>query len=203
MRRVVHFKAAFVLLTLRDGGDKNLDSFAAHLQGLENALPIDPKYRNPRLGALAPIRVVNVVFTAGDANRGVQTAAFNLPNDERVVKEKGTKRVMLKNVQDAKFRMVLQPIARVALPAATQKDVSRSVLHPLLMPAMHGLGRTSPWRRATNGRQELKGLQSNRTAKADVQGCGAATAPIKACLDSIGDHTRHSASRVGSTVTGE
>ena len=67
--------------------------------------------RNPKLGALAPIRVVNVVFTAGDANRGVQTAAFNLPNDERVVKEKGSKRVMLKNVQEAKFDKVLLPIA--------------------------------------------------------------------------------------------
>ena len=55
-------------------------------------------------GALAPIRVVNTVFSSGDGNRGVQTAAFNLPNDERVVTaEKGTKRVMLKNVQEAKF----------------------------------------------------------------------------------------------------
>ena len=65
------------------------------------------KYRNPKLGALAPIVVVNEIFAAGDANRGVQTAAFNLPNDERVVREKGTKRVMLKNVQDAKFAKTL------------------------------------------------------------------------------------------------
>ena len=71
--------------------------------------------RNPKLGALAPIRVVNTVFSSGDANRGVQTAAFNLPNDERVIAEKGSKRVMLKNNQEAKFRMVLQPIAKVAL----------------------------------------------------------------------------------------
>ena len=98
-----------------------LQAFSAHLQELENALPIDPQYRNPKLGALAPIRVVNVVFTAGDANRGVQTAAFNLPNDERVVREKGTKRVMLKNVQEAKFRSVLLPIAKVALAAADQR----------------------------------------------------------------------------------
>jgi len=49
-------------------------------------LPIDANYRNPKLGAAAPIRVVNVVFTAGDANHGVQTAAFNLPNDERVMR---------------------------------------------------------------------------------------------------------------------
>ena len=69
-------------------------------------------------------------FTAGDGNRGVQTAAFNLPNDERVVREKGSKRVMLKNVQEAKFRMVLLPIAKVALPPADQKNVVvRRLLH--------------------------------------------------------------------------
>ena len=99
---------------------------ARELQGLENALPIDPKFRNPKLGALAPIRVVNVVFTAGDANRGVQTAAFNLPNDDRVVREKGSKRVMLKNVQEAKFQKVLVPISGVALAAGRPQRRSRS-----------------------------------------------------------------------------
>jgi hypothetical protein len=172
-----NFKAAFeAFITVRDAAEtKKLDSFAAHLQGLENALPIDAKYRNPQLGALAPIRVVNVVFTAGDANRGVQTAAFNLPNDERVVKEKGTKRVMLKNVQDAKFRMVLQPIARVALPAATQKDVSFDAFftHILMHELMHGLGphNITVGGRATTVRQELKETYSAiEEAKADVSG---------------------------------
>ena len=80
-----NFKAAFeAFITVRDEAEsKKLQVFGAELQGLENALPIDPALRNPKLGALAPIKVVNVVFTAGDANRGVQTAAFNLPNDER------------------------------------------------------------------------------------------------------------------------
>ena len=61
------------------------------------------------LGQLAPIRVVNVVSTAGDANSGVQTAAFNLPNDERIVREKGSKRVMLKNIQAAYFSARVSP----------------------------------------------------------------------------------------------
>ncbi|MEO6213242.1 MAG: hypothetical protein ABIP65_06410, partial [Vicinamibacterales bacterium] len=170
-------KAAFeAFITLRDAAEtRKLDSFAGQLQGLENALPIDPKYRNPRLGALAPIRVVNVVFTAGDANRGVQTAAFNLPNDERVVKEKGTKRVMLKNVQDAKFRMVLQPIAQVALPLASRKDVSFDAFftHILMHELMHGLGphNISVGGRTTTVRQELRETYSAiEEAKADVSG---------------------------------
>ena len=112
-----NYKAAFeAFITLRDDAETaRLARFGSELQEIENNLPIDPKYRNPKLGAMAPIRVVNTVFSSGDANRGVQTAAFNLPNDERVIAEKGSKRVMLKNNQEAKFRMVLQPIAKVAL----------------------------------------------------------------------------------------
>jgi len=172
-----NFKAAFeAFITLRDDAEsKKLQSFSGELQGLENALPIDPKHRNPQLGALAPIRVVNVVFTAGDANRGVQTAAFNLPNDERVVKEKGTKRVMLKNVQQAKFRMVLEPIAKVALPAAQQKNISFEAFftHILMHELMHGLGphNITVGGRQTTVRQELKETYSAiEEAKADVSG---------------------------------
>jgi hypothetical protein len=157
-----NFKAAFeAFVTLRDDAEtKKLQTFSAGLQELENALPIDAKYRNPALGSMAPIRVVNVVFTAGDANRGVQTAAFNLPNDERVVKEKGSKRVMLKNVQEAKFKMVLLPISKVALPAAEQKYVSFDAFftHILMHELMHGLGphNISVGGRSTTVRQELK-----------------------------------------------
>ncbi len=170
-------KAAFeAFITVRDDAEsKKLQSFSSHLQELENALPIDPKYRNGKLGAMAPIRVVNVVFAAGDGNRGVQTAAYNLPNDERVVREKGTKRVMLKNMQDAKFNKVLLPIAKVALPVAQQKDVSFDAFftHILMHELMHGLGphNISVGGRATTVRQELKETYSAiEEAKADVSG---------------------------------
>ena len=172
-----NFKAAFeAFITLRDEAEsKKLQVFSSELQGLENALPIDPALRNPKLGALAPIKVVNVVFSAGDGNRGVQTAAFNLPNDERVVKEKGTKRVMLKNVQEAKFHMVLEPIAKVALPEPQQKNVSFDAFftHILMHELMHGLGPHSitVGGRPTTVRQELKETYSTiEEAKADVSG---------------------------------
>ena len=172
-----NFKAAFeAFITIRDEAEsKKLQVFSSELQGLENALPIEPSLRNPKLGALAPIKVVNVVFTAGDANRGVQTAAFNLPNDERVVKEKGTKRVMLKNVQEAKFKMALEPIAKVALPEAQQKNVSFDAFftHILMHELMHGLGphNITVGGRQTTVRQELKETYSAiEEAKADVSG---------------------------------
>ena len=123
-----NYKAAFeAFITVRDDAETNkLARFGAELQEIENNLPIDPRYRNPKLGALAPIRVVNVVFSAGDANRGVQTAAFNLPNDERIIAEKGAKRVMLKNNQEAKFDKVLVPISKMALAAERPGERRRS-----------------------------------------------------------------------------
>jgi hypothetical protein len=172
-----NYKAAFeAFITLRDDAEtQKLARFSGELQEIENNLPIDPKYRNPKLGALAPIRVVNTVFSSGDANRGVQTAAFNLPNDERVVAEKGSKRVMLKNNQEAKFRMVLQPIAKVALASADQPHVSFDAFftHILMHELMHGLGphNITVNGRATTVRQEMKELSSAlEEAKADVSG---------------------------------
>jgi hypothetical protein len=113
------------------------------------------------------------VFSSGDANRGVQTAAFNLPNDERVTAEKGSKRVMLKNNQEAKFRMVLQPISKVALAAADQQHVSFDAFftHILMHELMHGLGphNITVNGRATTVRQEMKEQSSAlEEAKADV-----------------------------------
>jgi hypothetical protein len=172
-----NFKAAFeAFITVRDEAESaKLQTFSKHLQTLENALPIDPKYRSAKLGELAPIKVVNVVLTAGDGNRGIQTAAYNLPNDERVVREKGSKRVMLKNMQDAKFRTVLLPIAKVALTPADAKNVSFDAFftHILMHELMHGLGphNVDAGGRATTVRQELKETYSTiEEAKADVSG---------------------------------
>jgi hypothetical protein len=172
-----NYKAAFeAFITLRDAAEtQKLARFSGELQEIENNLPIDAKYRNPKIGALAPIRVVNTVFSSGDANRGVQTAAFNLPNDERVTAEKGSKRVMLKNNQEAKFRMVLQPISKVALSAADQANVSFDAFftHILMHELMHGLGphNITVNGRATTVRQEMKELSSAiEEAKADVSG---------------------------------
>ena len=173
-----NYKAAFeAFVTIRDDAETDkLVRFGETLQDLEDHLPIDPRFRNPALGGLAPIRVVNVVFTAGDANSGVQTAAFNLPNDERVVSEKGSKRVMLKNVQEAKFNMVLRPIVAVALPDAEADDVSFDAFftHILMHELMHGLGPhniTDASGSATTVRQQLRETYSTiEEAKADVSG---------------------------------
>ncbi|GMU69265.1 MAG: hypothetical protein AMXMBFR37_15970 [Steroidobacteraceae bacterium] len=172
-----NYKAAFeAFITVVDAGETaQLERFGKELQWLENRLPIDPHYRRAQLGGLAPIRVVNVVFAAGDGNHGVQTAAFNLPNDERVVAEKGSKRVMLRNFQQAKFDEVLRPIAAVALSAEDAQLVAFEPFftHILMHELMHGLGPQTITvdGRATTVRQELKELNGTlEEAKADISG---------------------------------
>ena len=169
-----NYKAAFEsFITILDQEESaKLQKFSGELQDIEDHLPIDPKYRNPKLGALAPIVVVNEIYCSGDADHGVQTAAFNLPNDERVVHEKGTKRVMLKNVQDAKFAKTLVPISKVVLSSA-QKDLSFDAFftHILVHELMHGLGphNITVAGRATTVRQEMKEAGSAlEEAKADI-----------------------------------
>jgi hypothetical protein len=170
-----NYKAGFeAYITIQDPVETaKLQTLAAELQDIEDHLPIDPKLRNPKLGALAPITVVNEIYASGDGNRAVQTAAFNLPNDERVIREKGAKRVMLKNVQDAKFAKTLLPISKIVLPAAEQGALSFDAFftHIVTHELMHGLGPHSITSngRKTTVRQELKETYSAlEEAKADI-----------------------------------
>jgi hypothetical protein len=171
------YKAAFeAYVTIRDDKETDrLKALSGHLQEVENTLPIDARYRNPKLGALAPIRVVNEVFAAGDGAHGVRTAAFNLPNDERVVHEKGSKRVMLKNIQEAKFKTILLPIADRVLSKSARGELSFDsfFFHILAHELSHGIGpqQIQVSGRATSPRQELKELYGTiEEAKADVTG---------------------------------
>ncbi len=163
------YKAAFeAYITLRDDAETaKLKMFSDHLQEIENSLPEDPKFHNLKLGALAPIRVVNEVLATGDGAHGVRTAAYNLPNDERIVRAMGSKRVMLRNVQEAKFTKILTPIASRVLSPADQKDLSFDSFftHILAHEMTHGIGPQN------NVRASLKELHSAiEEAKADVTG---------------------------------
>jgi Peptidase family M49 len=171
------YKAAFeAYVNLRDEAEtEKFSVLAAHLQEIEDNLPIDPQYRNPKLGAAAPTVVVNEILSAGDGNHGIATAAYNLPNDERVVQQKGSKRVMLRNIQEAKFRSVLLPIARRTLSRQAMVDVNFESFftHIVAHELMHGLGphQIKVQGRDSTPRNELKELYSAiEEAKADITG---------------------------------
>ncbi len=165
---------AFVTVALEEESAA-LDRFKSRLPWLERNLPIPEEHKNLSRGTESPIRVVDVLFTGGDTKAGVQTIAFNLPNDERVREEKGSKKVILRNVLRAKFDQILLPIAERVLPPGQAAAVSfdayfAEVLHHELS---HGLG---PGKILVDGREtevrlELRELYSTlEEAKADVMG---------------------------------
>ena len=139
-----NYKASFEsFVTIKDPVEtKKLEVFAKYLNDIEKNLPLDEKHKNFSRGSESPIVVVNEVFTAGDSKAGVQTLAFNLPNDERVRQAKGSKKVMLKNVHEAKFEKLLQPIAEIVLEPEQLKYVTFNAFfnHTLMHEMSHGVG---------------------------------------------------------------
>lgn len=139
-----NYKAAFesfVTVVDRPESEK-LAVYADHLDDMERNLPIPDQYKNPNRGSESPIKVVQEIYTAGDARRGVQTAAFNLPNDERVREAKGSKKVLLRNVMERKFEEAGLPIAERVLVRSRLDDVSFDAFfnHVLFHELAHGLG---------------------------------------------------------------
>jgi hypothetical protein len=165
---------AFVTIAL-PAESAELDHFKSKLPWLESNLPIADEHKNPDRGTQSPIRVVDVMFVGGDSKAGVQTLAFNLPNDERVREAKGSKKVMLRNILQAKYQKMLVPISERVLAPEDQERVSfeaffASTLHHELS---HGLGPglIEVDGRQTEVRKELKEFYSTmEEAKADVMG---------------------------------
>ncbi|KIG17186.1 Nudix hydrolase 3 [Enhygromyxa salina] len=136
-------KASFeAFVTVSDPvASKQLGVYKDWLPKMEQNLPV-PKEVKTKRGAESPIRVVDLVFTSGDARKSVQTIAFNLPNDERVRAEKGAKKVMLRNAINAKFDVIMTPIAQrimnpEQLPLLSQEAFFNEVLFHELS---HSLG---------------------------------------------------------------
>jgi len=114
--RLLGLKASFEsFVTITDPVESGkLSKYKSLLPAMEENLPTTPEMKVERGGA-SPLRVVDLVFSSGDARKSVQTLAFNLPNDERVRKEKGAKKVMLKNNIINKFNKILTPIAKTLM----------------------------------------------------------------------------------------
>jgi hypothetical protein len=138
------YKAAFEsFVTINDPDEsKKLEELVKYLPEFEMNLPIPDEFKNLERGAESPIRVAIEIYTAGDTKAGVQTTAFNLPNDERVRKAKGSKKVMLKNVGQAKFNKSLVPISKVILEQDQQPHINfNAYFNEILQHEMaHGIG---------------------------------------------------------------
>jgi hypothetical protein len=156
---------------------KKIKGYLDYLDEMQTNLPVEQKYKDQKVRGLdSPLNVVYEVFTAGDTKAGVQTSAFVLPNDEKVREKKGTKKVFLKNMMEAKFKKSLVPISeRVLEPDDAQKVsfdayFTETVLHEI----SHVLGVnyvTLPDGTKTTVNKVLKDLNTPISeAKADVVG---------------------------------
>ena len=171
------YKAAFeaFICVAQPEDSARLEVFKSELPFLERNLPIPDEHKNFERGSESPIRVVDELFTAGDTRAGVQTIAFNLPNDERVREIKGSKKVLLKNVMRAKYDGILTPIAGRVLPADAADQISFEAFYQFTLhhELSHGIG---PGKITVDGhetevRLELRELYSAfEEAKADVLG---------------------------------
>jgi hypothetical protein len=143
---------------------------------MERNLPIPDEHKNPNRGSSTALKIVQEIFTSGDARAGVMTSAFNLPNDERVREQKGFKNVLLKNVMEAKFRQSGKPIAeRLIDPSQVSKISFDAYFNQVLFHELsHGLGPgliKGPDGKRVETRILLKNLYSTiEEAKADGVG---------------------------------
>lgn len=109
-------KASFeAFVTVSDpAASAKLARYKKLLPDMETNLPI-PAGAHGKRGGDSPIRVVDLVYSSGDARKSVQTIAFNLPNDEVVRKEKGAKKVLLRNLIETKFDRIMRPLGEKIL----------------------------------------------------------------------------------------
>lgn len=175
--RLYGVKTAFEsFVTLRNPEESAaLDRYVAFLRDMEGNLPIADEHKNFARGFESPIAVADQIQGGGDNVPGVQTIAFNLPNDERVREAKGAKKVILANVLGAKFDLILDPIADLVLAPEQAALVSRRYMErsTLFHELAHSLGPGSITvdGRATTVDAELKEQHAAlEESKADVMG---------------------------------
>ncbi len=175
--RLMGVKTAFEsFVTLRNPAESEaLRVYVSYLRDMEANLPIEDQYKNFHRGFESPISVADQIQGGGDNVPGVQTIAFNLPNDERVREAKGAKKVILANVLGAKFDMILQPMAALVLGEGQAGHVQKKYmeLETLFHELSHSLG---PGTITVDGRRttvdaELRELHSAlEESKADIMG---------------------------------
>lgn len=132
---------AYVLVKDR-AWSQRLEKYVSYLTELQESLPVPDAYKTEAPGTDAQLNAYDAVYYAGDCNSGSKTIAVNLPNDETLQKEKGTRRSQLKNAMQAKFELILQPIADVLITFEQRKHITFEAFfaNTMFHEVAHGLG---------------------------------------------------------------
>jgi len=152
---------------------KKLAHFVSFLPELQKGLPVDAKYKTETPGTKSDLNAYDAIYYSGEANSGGKTIAINLPNDERVQLKKGTRRLQLKNVMQAKFDKILVPIADELIDPTQRKHITFDAFfaNTMFHEVAHGLGIKNTINGKGTVRKSLKKLSSAlEEGKADVLG---------------------------------
>ena len=163
---------AYVLVKDKSWSEK-LAKYATMLPALQKGLPVDAAYKAEQPGTDSQLAAFDVVYYAGDCNAGSKTIAVNLPNDEEIQLDKGTRRSQLKNAMQAKFDKILIPIADELIDPSQRKHITFNAFfaNTMFHEVAHGLG----IKNTINGKGKVKtALQEQHSAleegKADILG---------------------------------
>ena len=163
---------AYVLIKDMEWSEK-LARFATFLPELQKGIPVDDVYKKETPGTDSDLNAYDVVYYAGDCNAGSKTIAINLPNDEEVQLQKGTRRLQLKNAMRAKFDKILVPISQQLIDESQRKYITFDAFfaNTMFHEVAHGLGIKNTINNKGTVRSALKELASAlEEGKADILG---------------------------------
>ncbi|WP_420579785.1 dipeptidyl-peptidase 3 family protein [Reichenbachiella sp.] len=173
--KLYNYKAAheaYVLIKDMEWSER-LAKFVSFLPELQENLPVDEDYKRESPGTDSDLNAYDVIYYAGDCNSGGKTIAINLPNDERVQLEKGTRRLQLKNAMRAKFDKIMVPINNLLIDESQRKHVTFDAFfaNTMFHEVAHGLGIKNTIDGSGTVRQALKEHGSAlEEGKADILG---------------------------------
>ncbi len=162
----------FVLIKDMEWSEK-LKKYAAFLPELQKGLPVPDIYKQDEVGRNSQLNAYDVVYYAGDCNAGSKTIAINLPNDEKVQEQEGSRRLQLKNAMRAKFDKILLPISEVLIVEDQRKYITFDAFfsNTMFHEVAHGLGIKNTIDGKSTVREVLKEHASAlEEGKADILG---------------------------------
>lgn len=169
------YRAAYEAYVLKKDArwSAELARFADFLPDLQRGLPVPAAYKAEQPGSDSDLNAYEVLYYAGHSNAGSKTIAINLPNDEYVQLNKGTRRLQLKNAMRAKFEKILRPITEELITPEQRKHVTFDAFfaNTMFHEVAHGLGIKNTVDGSGGVRSALKDVASSmEEGKADVLG---------------------------------
>jgi hypothetical protein len=132
---------AFVLLK-NEARTRELMQYVSRIGEFQQDLPGDPAYKTFQPGAGSNIFSCDALYYAGKANAGVKVIALNLPFDNDVQRDKGSRTILLENIIRAKYNKIVDPAGKLLLDPGAAQHLSPDAFlwNVAFREVAHGLG---------------------------------------------------------------